>query len=50
MATDTGVHNATGQDLFLNGCGDSARLANCIDGTHVVFVATAREGKIKIHS
>jgi hypothetical protein len=45
VVADTGVHNAAGQDLFLNRCGDSACLANCIDGAHVVFVATACEGR-----
>src|SRR6266849_5897819 len=50
VVTDTGVYDATRQDLFLNCCGDSTRLANYIDGTHVVLVTTACKRKIEIHS
>ena len=50
VVADTGVHDAAGQDFFLHGGGDSARLANGIDGTQMVLVSTSRKGKIGIHS
>ena len=50
VVTDAGVHDATGQDLFLNSAGDSSRLANCIDRSDQVLTSSAREGQIGIHS
>jgi len=44
VVTDAGVHDATGQDLFLNGAGDPASRSNCIDRSHLVLVSAARDG------
>src|SRR5439155_6997617 len=50
VATDASVHHALGQYFLMHGSGDSARLANYIDGTQMVLLPSSREGKIGTHS
>src|SRR5207245_7212956 len=50
VMTNAGVQNASGQDLLLHGRGDSARLANCVNGAQMVLVSTSCKGKVWIHS
>ena len=44
------MDDAPGQSLRLNRRGESTRLSNYVDGTHVVLVTTACKRKIEIHS
>ena len=45
---DTGVENASGQDLLIHGRGDPARFTNRVNGTQMVFVSTSCDGEVWI--
>src|SRR4029077_7286496 len=47
IVTDAGVHDAAGQEIFLNSCGNTAGLANYIDCAHNVLAAAAREREVE---
>src|SRR6266545_4123008 len=50
VVTDTGMHDAAGEEFLPHGRGNSAGLANGIDGTQMVLMSASRKGEIRIHS
>src|SRR4029077_8823652 len=50
IVVDTGMHDAAHEDFLLHSSGNSASLANGIDGAEMVLMSTSRKGKIGIHS